>query len=299
MRQNMRSAKDHQPKCKLCADNIGDDGSFECDLCGALLCIGCSSIPQEVYDFISANEHDIPVICTHCKAEIPTLREIKGIKNLQVETEKEITRLKEENTEIRDTMRLQGEQLAEILTKLNNPSVNAPYTAAVLANPQAKTELSSIVRSEMSERAEIDKLKMNLVVSGIEETNSDDTDKAAAKALLEEELDITLDLASTERIGKPGDEPRLLRLKFITQRSRKELLTKNLNLRNSAHENVKRNVYVRPDLTKRQQLESKNLREQLRKTRDDNPGQTYKIHRNKIMCTSRPAEQVLPEQPQD
>ena len=85
-----------------------------------------------------------------------------------------------------------------------------------------------------------------------------------------------------------------MRLKFITQRSRKELLSKSINLRNSEEDHIKANVYVRPDLTRRQQEESKNLRDLLRKTRDDNPNHTYKIKYNKIICTSL-AENVEPQ----
>ena len=226
-----------------------------------------------------------------------------------------IATLSRENTELKETNRLQGEQihdheqqLAALTTRMNTrenfETTYATRTAALetaaKSNPLANTELSSIVRSEVSERAEMDKLKMNLVISGIAELvpNNDNADKEAVTTLLEEELNITLDLSSTERIGNSTDQTRLLRLKFATQRSRKEVLSKAVQLRNSATDHTKNNVYVRPDLTRKQQLESKNLRDLLRKTRADNPGQTYKISKNKIECTS-PAEEAAEEETTD
>ena len=194
-------------------------------------------------------------------------------------------------------MRFQGEEINKLVERFNKldtqPNIPVPSFADILGNAQANTDFSSIVRTEVSERAEIEKLKNNLVVSGIEETNNDDQDKAAVKAMLEGELDLTLDIQSTERIGKTKDgvPTRLLRLKFVTMRSRKELLAKCTERRNSGNEHVKNNVYVRPDLTTKQQKEQKNLRVLLKKKRQENPDQTYKIYRNQIVCTSLAEEQ--------
>ena len=303
-----RKKKDEPPtptSCKNCEVEIDEEQALDCDLCAGTVCISCSSVPIEVFNFITENEYSIPILCQVCKDEIPHLREIKGIKVKQEETDKQIIAMKAETVIMKETMNLQGEeiknhteQLAALAARLTAQETNVnptgPTYANILGNPNVNTEISSIVRTEVSERAEIDKLRQNLVVTGIEETNNDATDMEKVKTLLEEALDITLDLESTERIGRNRDVPRLLRLKFITQRSRKELLSKSINLRNSENNHTKTNVYVRPDLTKRQQEESKNLRDLLRKTREDNRNHTYKIKYNKIICTSL-AENVEPQ----
>ena len=133
-----------------------------------------------------------------------------------------------------------------------------------------------------------------------------DEDRMKVIELLEEQLDITADISDTERIGKPRQQkegeaaplPRLLKLKFVTQRSRKEVLSKATTLRNSNVEHVKTKVYIRPDMTKLQLEESKNLRELLQQTRASNPGRTYKIFRNKIIEVN-PAAVVPPPEPQE
>ena len=304
----MKPPRQRDGTCKICETVIGTDaGAFDCDLCGALICIGCSSVPAEVHTFLTDKELFMPILCVSCKEEIPHLRELRGIKTKQEEADRQISALKTENVELKETLHIQGQeitkheqQLAALTERLNtheaNTNIGGPTYASALKTPSVKSDLSSMVRSEILERAEIEKLKMNLVISGMEEKESDEADKASVTELLEEEFDITLDIASTERIGNklvkgaPRDGPRLLRLKFITQRSRKEVLSKNMQLRNSESDQVKNNVYIRPDLTERQQKESKSLRDTLKQMRLDNRDKTFKIHRNRIICTSTPEE---------
>ena len=149
---------------------------------------------------------------------------------------------------------------------------------------------------------------MNLVISGMIETENNEEDKTAVVTLIEEELGITADIDKTQRIGKRkaqnGDEgppaPRLMKLQFVTQRSRKEVLAKVTNLRNSADDHVKRLVYIRPDLTQEQLKQSKNLRELLKTTRDANPTKVYKIRKNEIIdVTPKPAVPAPPADAQE
>ena len=176
---------------------------------------------------------------------------------------------------------------------------------------KSRDNLKTMVRSEINEQSEIEKLKLNLVISGMKETNNEEVDKTDVLTLIEQELSITADINKVERIGKPriqkpGEEPpppRLLKLQFVTQRSRKEVLSKVTNLRQSTDNHIKTQVYIRPDLTHAQLVESKNLRDLLKTTRENNPTKAYKIHRNKITeitptqqpAAAQPAEQPAPE----
>ena len=65
-------------------------------------------------------ELTIPIICTRCKDEIPQLKELKGIKTRQAEADRLIEALRVENTEIKETMRLQGELITGLTTKFNS-----------------------------------------------------------------------------------------------------------------------------------------------------------------------------------
>ena len=74
-------------------------------------------------------------------------------------------------------------------------------------------------------------------------------------------------------------------------RNRKEILRKAPMLRNANEEETREHVYIRPDQTLKQQLESKNLRDQLRRMKQEEPEKNYKIKRGKIVPTTDPNQE--------
>ena len=207
----------------------------------------------------------------------------------------------------KETLQLQGEEvnrhereLKDIFRRLeaaesnlliqNGTEESTEETWATRAT-RGQEKIQNIVKTQMDEQAEIEKIKKNLVLSGMKEMENEEEDKTNVLTLLEQHLDVTADISTVERMGKPrkqkpGEDPplpRLLKLTFITQRSRKEVLSKAPKLRQSADNYIKKYIYIRPDLTKRQQEDSKNLRDLLGKIRNENPTKKYKIHRYKII----------------
>ena len=65
--------------------------------------------------------------------------------------------------------------------------------------------------------------------------------------------------------------------------TRKQILSKAVTLRNSEDNYVKEEVFIRPDQTHKQQQDSKNLRDQLKEIRTQNPTKTFKIQRGVII----------------
>ena len=228
---------------------------------------------------------------------------MKCIKIKQAQTEKDITEtnktLADTNktvTELSETQTLQGEEinkhendLKDMLRRLqvleSNPEQTGQHTEGTWANVAGRNkpnQIQTIVRSEINEQAEIEKIKMNLVVSGMAETESDEEDKTAVLSLIQEQLDITADIDKTQRIGKQKTPNHT--------HSRKEVLAKVTNLRNSTNEHIKKLVYIRPDLTPEQLKQSKNLRDLLKTTKAANPTKKYKIRKNEIIeVTPNPA----------
>ena len=179
------------------------------------------------------------------------------------------------------------------------PALQDSFADIIKTPGLAQTSLRRLIREENDEPAKIEALKMNLVITGIPEKPTPETEMLEVITLFEKELNITPEIEKTERIGKAKEnEPRLLRMVFKTMRSRREILTKSIELRNSPNMSVKNKIYVRPDMTPNQLTESKNLRDLLRKMRQANPTKRYVIKRNKIKeVTSSPAAQT-PEQTQ-
>ena len=151
-------------------------------------------------------------------------------------------------------------------------------------------EVASMLSDMIHEKEQIQKIRLNLVISGIEESNSPDEDMVKVTNLVKKELNVTPLIEKVERCGKKrtnpdgSSSPRLLKLFMQNSRSRKDLLQRAKDLRESRDENVKGNVFIRPDQTPKQQLESKNLRDQLRQMRAANqdPNIIYYIRRGVI-----------------
>jgi hypothetical protein len=81
--------------------------------------------------------------------------------------------------------------------------------------------------------------------------------------MFREELQVEAVAHNPVRIGKPREEKDpLLRVTFNTRKERAEVLRKATMLRTSKHA-VYKNVYIKPDLTRKERAEAKNLYNQL------------------------------------
>ena len=160
------------------------------------------------------------------------------------------------------------------------------------------------LQTEITEYDKIQFIKLNLVCSGIKESDLTDEEEAEVEDrtafinLIKDEFNIIPDVEKVKRFGRkkiPTEEnaapqPRLLKICMKDQRTRKLILSKAVTLRNSDTEYVSQNVYIRPDQTLKQQEESKNLRDQLKLKRQQNPEKTFKIYRGQVKEVTMPQE---------
>ena len=154
------------------------------------------------------------------------------------------------------------------------------------------SSLVQIVREEISERADIESRKLNLVVSGLDEPsasettdniNTNDDDTQAVSMLFQTALNLKPYINKTIRLGRSTEgRPRLLCVTLNSAADRKEVLANAKKLREPQNQQFNQ-VYIRPDLTKKQCLQSKNLRTQLKRLREENPNRQYWIRQDKII----------------
>lgn len=309
-------------ECKECDNSIReDDPAMECDICKTFVCLDCTKLPAEVYNYLVDHEVDVPFICKPCKTEIPKVRELMGLRNKYKELNEEVTKLKTDlaTQELKiNNYEVNQKTLSDRLEALENKPANTEIFPNLLeANqPQqlrqfVQNHVRPVLQTEISEYDQIQAIKLNLVCSGIKE--SDLTDDAEVEAedrtsfinLIKDEFNIIPDIEKVERCGpkkkisaeNPVLKPRLLKIYMKDQRTRKLILSKAVTLRESASENTKQNVFIRPDQTSNQQKESKNLRDSLKEVRRLNPEKTFKIYRGAIK--EMPVVQVVQEETQD
>ena len=114
-----------------------------------------------------------------------------------------------------------------------------------------------------------------------EENSKDDMQKVTDILNL---LGTTAHISAINRLGKPNPEqPRTLKVTISTVAEKKAILAKAKNLRDKSMPLEVQEVYIRPDLTPRQQAASKNLRAELKEIRDRRPDQKWTIRHNKIV----------------
>ena len=173
---------------------------------------------------------------------------------------------------------------------------NPPQKMIEMISSHMHPALKPMINTEISERDQIEAIKHNLIISGIPENLNVQDDLIKFTQMIKDEMDIIAEIESAERIPRKteSDNPKLLRVVFKEMKMRKAVLSKATTLRQSENEDVKTKVFIRPELTKRQLEESKNLTTQLRAKRKDNPLRTFKIYRGKIIETNVP-QPVIPE----
>ena len=201
------------------------------------------------------------------------------IKNIKLPT---ATVTPEENLNTLKTL------VSEEIAKLPKPPTPTQPNNAWNLSPNTEIpDFHKIVSEEMHERDELEKVKMNLIISGIPESNSEEEMEAVVQ-LMKDELDIDAQIESVERCGKripddPSAKPRLLKLRMKFQENRKNILRNAPKLRKSSEPHVKENIYISPDLTCKQQKEAKNLREERREKKRQEPEKNFVIKRGKVV----------------
>ena len=217
------------------------------------------------------------------KIPSPTETQKNTIKSM---IDEEINNLKLPTTNItpEDNLKTIKSLVSEEVAKL--PPPKQPQNAWNLSNNSEIPDFQKIVSEEIHEREELEKVKMNLIISGIAESTPEQEKQDVVK-LLQDELDIEAHIEGVERCGKriPEDstKPRLLKLRMKIQENRKNILRNAPKLRKSSDQHVKENVYISPDLTRKQQKDAKNLREERRERKRQEPEKTFLIKRGKVV----------------
>ena len=245
-----------------------------CDKCEIWHHIECVNISDEQYKSLFAGfDYATPVFHWYCRFCKP--RCIEAVAKI-------------------DLLESQTRNLATNMAKLTE-------RVGKLEN-NIKKEVISNVRTQIDEKVDIDKRKMNLIVHNLPEPvkpsiskgvdnawYTDDKKAADTRAfvkLLEQSLDIDSsvenDIVDIIRLGKESDsgKARLLRVTLSNIKLKREILGKAKLLRFGRN----RNVFINPDLTPDQRKADYNLRVEL-KERKGNGEANIKIVRGSIVTT--------------
>ena len=147
------------------------------------------------------------------------------------------------------------------------------------------TLLNKGVWEEANERDRIKKRECNLIVHNLPETQDKDDDLKNMCTIFKDVLFINdVNISNLTRLGEKKDNrDRLLRITVQDTATKKRILSRATELRNLPDEDYFSKVYLRPDLTPKQQEASKNLYATLLEVREQDPTNHYKISKGSIV----------------
>ena len=139
------------------------------------------------------------------------------------------------------------------------------------------------IRQEISEIEDIQSRKFNLILHNLPESDTEQDDIQGVHNLFGAEFHIRTKIVSLTRLGRPSaNRIRLLKVQLPTIAEKKQILAKAKELRDSTHE-VHSKVYIRPDMTKRQLEDSKNLHACLQQKRMSYPDKKWTIRKGEVV----------------
>ena len=255
-----------------------------CERCKSCFCSKCCKCSGEHIEVLRAS--DASWFCHPCKEKaltaIHTDKEIedrcaeymkkfdKRICSLEKHQKKQTTTNQEITTEIEQL----NEKVAHLQTQLDKTPDTLDHDEIFRELQQRETK------------------KLNLIINGLKEDIETD-DATSVETMINTELDIDAEVTTTKRLGKvDAEKPRTLCITLANALQRKEILSKAAQLRDLPEESEYYSVFIRPDLTKRQRTQSKNLQAQLLKTRAAHPKRLFKIKQGKIVELEGPAPQA-------
>lgn len=139
-----------------------------------------------------------------------------------------------------------------------------------------------VIHDVLNEQKDLEDRKGNLVVLGMPESQKlEEKDRLIDDGVklqnLFQTLDYTKPLIDYKRIGRKGEKPRPVILKFkpTDMDKRTELLTLAKNLSGLHADDEKKKYFIKPDLTRKQQLIEKELYEEVKRKRINDTGNEY------------------------
>lgn len=248
--------------CVDCSTDLDNSKvkSIQCDVCETWFCLKCSKVKGSAFDAIS-EDPNILWTCVHCNIALPGLKKVLS----------KLTSFEERFEKME--RQIESMQKGNDHRDVNNNNVGGSVQQAV--------------QDVLLEEREIEKRRLNIIIHGLQESQgSEDICKEAdggkVDDIVNEKLSCNVVLDSYERIGKNFEgrkNPRPIRLVVKTFDDKRKILDSSKKLKNDVDMS---NIYISPDLTKRQREQSYRLRQEKRER--EGKGETgLVIRRGKIV----------------
>ena len=289
--------------CGSCKEEIVEEPethlekSMECECCMKWYHTQCGKLSEMKFNAIT--DLELTWYCPSCEGGAKRLKQ--HILNLETEHNTFKQELQELRTKVEKTennieninTNLDEKIDARIDAKLLQIRAQVEQAKPTVAPPTspatARANLETVVNETMKEKEEILKRKLHLMLHCLDEPTGQETEDGLLKTLIKDKLQITEEITIEEitRLGDPRDDdkPWLLKIKLESLAMKRKVLSRATQLRQLPETDRFHKVYIRPDLTQKQQRDSKNLNDQLKAKRNADPDNNnqWVIYRGKIV----------------
>lgn len=307
--EDVAGGTEEEGLCEVCAEVVKDsDRGIACNWCNEWYHIGCVGIPLEIYDALQTeglhwfckkcNKNFLDVVKTvgklenkQKKLEIEIAETKRGVEIVQEEMKTGFKLGDEAIEKVENKLRAEMDKLwaknLELEEKCNLTTRNEGNNNIHITDNKIQPVIS---RNDILEEIEIDKRKYNLMFMGVEEGGNDiNIVTNIVQTLVGEEG--KGGIRSCMRVGKlHTGKNRPIKIAISTLELRSELLKNATKLKNTNFNKC----YIVPDLTPRQQMEDKKLRDKLKEIREQEGKEAViKIKKGKIIKNLNGREVIL------
>lgn len=281
------SENDHEDEPGICNQcQASGRGLIQCECCDLWYCNLCSGITEEALVLLGDIEC-LHFFCFPCEGEVFKAVDRKGYEVSPVISQKDFLSTVT-NTIFKAISELQSVMKATITSLLGPQNHEQPMAVDRSSHgPNHSDEISQAVSSVLNEEKEKSKRRLNIILHNIPELTAENIDMQkqhdvdTAKAIVNQHLGIPASLTQAVRLGKKSDKPRLLRITVGSDEEKAEILRNCTKIRSISEPEYLKKVFITPDLTKKERVENKALRDKLKTM---NNGQNkYQIKNGQIV----------------
>ncbi len=271
-RKGLASTK--QAPCKKCENEVTDgDQGIQCELCERWHHLKCTDVDVSVYLAINkANSggSQFHWFCEECNISVGEM--MKGFKELKSKNEILEKGLKDLKDEVGLLSLKVNENSVALETAIEAKLIEAVEKKVEITLAERVKSISKDVVSnlDMTEKLDIERRKNNIIVHGVTE-DGDTSDIEKIESIFRHGLRILPDrhVEDVQRVGHGTNDKskiRPIRIKLKSMESKYEILRHAKELKDSTEY---KKIYVSLDLTRKQQVIDKELRQQLKHIREE------------------------------
>ena len=265
-----------------CGTLVTNTFTIECNQCKAewhLKCCGLSGLTKKPIENLEKNQWKCPT-CFE-----PAIHNQQAKKSSPVLTQAVVENIV---TIVNSTIEANLKQLLSP-ENLTEDTATVAEEFQTVQHRRREKSMQKVLEEQREEEILIEKKKDNLVIYGIPEPNLEDKkeemleDFRKLKKAYSDRVELKEeDIGHITRIGiKENNKIRPVQISLKSPNKRKDLLTKNMNLK-LLENNISTNLYVSPDRTKKQREADKELRAELKRRKDGGEANLV-IRSNKIV----------------